>query len=89
MRHEPSRFVGHAEHAVDLMAADAFLAGAEQVHRLKPQVQRDMRRMENRADRDAELALARAAPPQAGAPAPNLRDPVETAAARAYRTMRP
>src|SRR5437763_15448437 len=89
VRHEPCGFVGHAEDAMDLMAAHSLLAGAEQVHRLEPQVQRDMRGLENRADRDAELALAWAAAPQTHAPALYLRDPIHAAAAGANRAVRP
>jgi len=46
-RHEPSGLVGHADHAVDLVAADALLGSVHQIGDLKPQVQLDVRPLED------------------------------------------
>src|ERR1043166_878704 len=58
MRHEPSRLVLNAKRALQLMAATAFLAGANQVHRLHPLVKRYFAALEYRADRCSELLAA-------------------------------
>lgn len=61
MSHEPSALVGDPEHSVKLMGAHALLAGAEQVNREEPLVQRNMAIRENRSDRHGELLSARLA----------------------------
>lgn len=56
--HEPCRLIGHAQCALKLLAADAFLAGAHQVHGLNPNVQFDFAALENGAHSDRELFAA-------------------------------
>jgi len=51
-------FVGHAQHAVELVGRHAFLARCHEVKGQKPLVQGNVRPLENRADRDRELTLA-------------------------------
>ncbi len=58
VRHEPGSLVGHAEHAVHLVCAHAFLAGGHEVRGKKPFVKRDMRALEQSSDRDRELFTA-------------------------------
>ena len=65
MRHEPSGLVGHAKRAVELMGADALLAGAYEMRSEHPLVQRDFAALEHCADRDGELRAAVAAEIQA------------------------
>ena len=55
MAHEPSCFERHAKRAVQLVAADPFLAGAQEVGRLEPQMQRDVARLKYRSDANREL----------------------------------
>src|ERR1700722_12642580 len=58
MAEEPSRLVGHAEHALELERAHALLARAHQVHREQPLGQRNLAALHDRADRDGKLAVA-------------------------------
>src|SRR5260221_8775153 len=58
MQHEPCRFVRHADHAVYLMRAHAFLAGAHQEGRHQPFVERDMRALKQRTDCNRKLLAA-------------------------------
>lgn len=88
VRLEPRRLVSYAQHAVQLVAAKAFLAGAEQMHRLELQVQRDMRALKHGAYRDAELAFAWVATPQTEPAALHLRNAIRAAALRANRAVR-
>jgi hypothetical protein len=65
---KPSGLVIHLQNPVQLMGAEALLAGTDQVNRLQAFVQRDMCRLKNGTDLDRELlaALFRVALPQAG-----------------------
>jgi hypothetical protein len=54
----PSGFHAAAEHALKLAGADALLAGAQQMDRLKPVAQRQMGVLENRALADSEFLAA-------------------------------
>src|SRR5262245_24706073 len=58
MAHEPSGVVLNLQRPVQLVAADALLAGAQQVDRLKPLVQRRVAVLENRSDAHRELLAA-------------------------------
>src|SRR5205085_52092 len=58
VRHEPRALVGHAEHPMQLMRAHALLARTEEVEREQPLVQRNVRALEDRADRDRVLLPA-------------------------------
>ena len=58
MRHEPRRLVADAQHAVELVSADTFLAGAQQVHGVDPLVQRNLGTLQDGADGDRELLTA-------------------------------
>lgn len=58
MSQEPRGLVGDAQHAVQLMGADALLAGAHEIDRLERLVERDMGALEDGADLDRELLAA-------------------------------
>ena len=70
MGHEPSRFRRHAQDAMEFIAANALLAVAQEMRRLKPNMKIDMASLENGPLADRELTLAVIALPQAvhGAP---------------------
>src|SRR5579872_7105474 len=91
MFHEPSGLVAHAEHAVNLMGADAFLAGRHQVNGRPPLRKRNLGALENRAHRDRELLFAIAAIIETGACrfAFNAADLAEASAMRTDRAVRP
>ena len=101
VRHEPSRLVGDAEHAVQLVGADALLARHEQVHCQQPLVQRNLAALEHGADGDGELLAAIVALDDALADrafglrldglATLRREPlgIDRTAVRANRTVRP
>ena len=91
MRHEPSGFQGHAQGPVQLVRANALLAGAHQVDSLKPKVQLDMACLEDGPDLDgkglaAGVALVSA---NAGALALHGAGAIYNTAVRAYTAMRP
>src|SRR5262245_77229 len=50
VRHEPSRLEGDPHHAVQLVAGDALLGGAQQGNGLQPHPHRDMAVLENGPD---------------------------------------
>lgn len=89
--HEPGSLVRHTEHALDLLATDALLAGAHQVGGLEPLVERHLAVLEHGANGHAELAAAVLALPQAR----TVRGALELvvlanrAAMRAHRAIRP
>ncbi len=58
MGHEPRRLVGDAKGALKLKGRDAFLAGAHQVGREKPLVQRDFGTLEHGSNGRGELLAA-------------------------------
>ena len=58
MGEEPSGFVRNAQGPVELMGADALLAGGHQVERLKPDVQLDMAAFHDALGRHAEVLAA-------------------------------
>jgi hypothetical protein len=91
VRHEPRGFQGNAKGPVELVAADALLAGAKQNHRLKPNVHRDVAGLEDGPDLYGEglTAVVALIDADAGALALQLGDPVQTAALGADRAMRP
>ena len=66
VRHEPSRFVRDAQHAMQLVALMPFLE-RQQVGRQEPLVQRDLGALEHGSDRDRELLTAGIALVQASA----------------------
>src|SRR4051812_46849409 len=76
---------------MDLMAANPFLAGSNQVGDLQPLVCRDVRAFENSTDLGRELLLALQATPQPRSRglATNDRDPLIATAVRANRAVRP
>jgi len=91
MRHEPSGLVGHAKRAVELMAADALLAGAHEMRSEHPLVQRDFAALEHCADRDGELRAAVAAEIQARTMGLTLEKAISryATAMRTNRAIRP
>lgn len=91
MRHKPSGLEGNAQGAGKLVAGNALLGRAKQVHRLQPQAHRDVAVLENSANFDGELFPALVALPEAdpGGLAAHLADPLNTPAMRANRTVRP
>ncbi len=89
--HEPGRLVGHAEHAVKLMAAHALFAGAQQMRRQNPLVEGNLGTLENGPDGDAVLLAAVAAEQEARTVRLTLKAAlaIRPAAVRAYRPGRP
>lgn len=65
--HEPSGFVGDAEHTFDLLRAHALLAGAKQVIAEQPFVKGNLRAFKDGADGDGVLLAAIVALDQARA----------------------
>ena len=58
VHHEPCRFVGDVEHAVDLMGADKVLGRCYQEQRSEPLRKRDFGALKDGPDRDGELLSA-------------------------------
>jgi hypothetical protein len=91
--HVPRGFHAHTQGALKLAGADAFLAGAHQVHSLQPNAKRRVRVLENGADlhRKGLAALVALAKANARALAVQLADLccIAVAAVRADRTSRP
>lgn len=87
---EPGALVGDAERPMQLMRADALLAGGHQVEAQHPLRQRDLAALHDAADRHRERLLAVVAVDQAFAVrlAGEARD-VRRAAVRADRAIRP
>src|SRR5690242_10356846 len=61
MSHKPCALVADAKHPMKLMGTHALLAGANEVIRHKPLVQRDVTVFENGSDGHAELLAASSA----------------------------
>ena len=89
MGHEPGRLVRHLERAVQLMAADALLAGGQQVGGLEPLMNWNLAILENGADLAGELFFAAPTSPEADPTTFNWGNPVNTAAMGANRAGRP
>ena len=91
VRHEPRGFESDAQGPVKLVAADALLGRAKQVHRLQPQVHRDVAILENGPDLHGELLAALVAFVEAdpGRLAGHLPDAVKPAAMGTYRALGP
>lgn len=91
VRHEPSGLESNAKGAMQLVAADALLAGGNQENGLQPQVHGNMAGLENGADLDgkgltAVVALIQA---NAGRFAAHQLVAIHAATVRAYRAMWP
>jgi hypothetical protein len=88
---EPCGFHAALEHPLDLTGANAFLAGAEQVDHLQPQVQAEVAILENGAHTHREGLFAGVTFVEAGTGrfAAQLADPLSAAAMVAYRAIRP
>lgn len=54
MTHEPCGLEGHTQSAMELVSADAFLAGGDQVDCLQPQMQGNVTVFEDNADANSE-----------------------------------
>src|SRR5207249_288092 len=91
VRHEPCGLVRHAERAMELVTAHAFLGRANEVRRQHPLVKRDLAALENGSDRHGELTTAVAAEQQTGAVAlaGQAVIAIRAAAVRADRAGRP
>lgn len=89
VRHEPSRFVGDAENAMDLVAAHALLAAAKKVSGLKPEMELDVAGLEHRLDRGRKLLLAVAAATKADPTTLHKCNPIQAAAMRTDGAFRP
>jgi hypothetical protein len=91
MRHEPCALESDAKGAMQLIRANAFLAGRDQEDRLQPKAQRDMAGFKYSADFHSEglAAVIALVSTYASAFALHLADAFYTAAMRAYRTFRP
>jgi hypothetical protein len=88
---KPAGFEVDPENARELICAEALLRRAHNVHRLEPDMQRDMARFKDGSDLDGErlatsVALVDA---NAGALAPQQSRAIKDAAMRAYPTVRP
>jgi hypothetical protein len=83
------RFLGTA-HTEPLVARNTLLAGTQEIHRLKPQVHRDVAVLENSPDFHGELFAALVALVEAntGRLTMDLADAVKPAAMRANRPIR-
>ncbi len=91
VRHEPGGFQSHAESAVKLVGADPLLAARDQVHRLQPQMQRNVAALEHSTHANGErlAALVALVEALAGGLAMHLADALHTAAVRAHGAFRP
>lgn len=91
VRHEPSGLVLDLQGAVQLMGRKALLARRVQVHRVEPEVQRNLAALKEGADRHAERLLALAALVHARTGALALQESrlVDHAAMWADRAIRP
>jgi hypothetical protein len=89
--HVPRGLVGDAEHAFELLGADALLAGTHQVRRVDPFMQGDLGALENGTYRDRVLLAAVAAKQQSVAVrfAGQARLAIDTSAVRANRAVGP
>src|SRR5258708_678475 len=91
VRHEPRGLQGNPKGAVQLVRANALLAGSDQKDSLEPQAQRDVAGLKNGADLDgkglaAVIALVSA---YAGTLTAHLAVALHPAPVRAYRAARP
>jgi len=79
VRHEPCGFESYAKGSVKLVARNSLFGRAKQIHRLKPQVHRDVAILKNGADLHGELfaALVALVEANAGRFTGHLADPVE------------
>jgi len=91
VRHEPSGSQRDAQGAVQLVAADALLAGTDQIDRLQPQVHGNVAGLKDCAYLDGEglAALVALVSANAGGLAAHLADPLHAAAMRAHRAISP
>lgn len=93
VHHEPSRFIGDADGAVNFVGADAVLARIEHVSGHPPFRERNLAALKNGANSHGELALTVVAIVEAGASGLALHlgnlIGVATAAMAAERTIRP
>jgi hypothetical protein len=83
---EPRAFLGDADLFCQLHRRNALAGCNEQIHRVDPLVQRDMRPLENRSRPNGEIKLASVAAIEASL---TRRDTVSALASRARRTVRP
>ena len=91
MHQKPCGFHAPAQSALYPAGRDAFFARANQVDRLKPNMQRNVARFENRPHPHRKRLPARPTLPQtpARAFAPQSRGLIDRAAMRAHRAIRP
>jgi hypothetical protein len=91
VRHEPGSLEGDAQGAVKLVAGNALLGRAQQVHRLDPETHGDVAGFEDGPDLDGELlaALVALVQPDPGGAAGHLADALDPAAMGANRPLRP
>lgn len=91
MRHVPGGFHVHAERPLKLSGADALLAAAHEIHRLKPEMQRRVTGFKDGADLDGEGLAAGVALVSADPSALALQLPaaIDNAAMGADATARP
>ncbi len=91
VRHEPSGFQGDAQGAVKLVAADAFLAAANQVNGLQPQLHFNMARLKDSAHLHGKRLAAGIALVKANASGitAHFAHALIALAVKAYRAMRP
>lgn len=89
--HEPSSFEGHAKGTMQLVGANALLAGRNQEDGLQPKAQRDMAGLEDGPYLDGKglTAVIALVGSYTGALATHLADALKTAAVWADRAVRP
>src|SRR5487761_818575 len=86
LQHKPRALLGNADFLGELHGRDALARRDEQVHRVNPLVQRNVRPLEDRAGTDSEILFALVT---AVVPASPRRDPVAHATHGAANAVRP
>src|ERR1700688_4055056 len=91
MADEPCSFESAAQDAVKLVRANAFLAGSDQVNGLQPMAHRNMAGLEYGPDLHSEgfAALVALVGADTGGLALHWANPINPAAMRAHRALRP
>lgn len=91
VRHEPSRFVGHAEHPVELVARHSLFGGAEKMRSENPLMERNLGTLKHGSHGHRVLLAAMPAEQDASPVRLALKAAlaIRATAMRAYRAIRP